>query len=374
LSAPEVYLASHSMGRPLDAVERDLAEGVGLWQQSLSRAWEPWLAEESRYRGQLAGLLGAARVDGVVPRVSAGSALRTVLNMLPDGARVLSTEGEFDSIAMLLALYARAGRIGLVLVSAGPPGALAEAVRGAAEVGRGFALVVVSQVFFATGQVLAGLDELAGVCREHGARLLVDSYHALGVVPVDVEAMGCDYMIGGCYKYLRGGPGAAFLYLAPAVIEAGLQPVDTSWFALEAGAAARSPELRAGGDALLEGTPAVLSWYQARSGLAFTRAVGVERLRAYGLFQLQVLRGWLEERGVASGGGDEGHGAFLTVAAESVAAAGRVVERLGGEGIVVNARGCLVRLGPDCLTARSELEAAAQALGRCRVLLGPRVR
>jgi kynureninase len=392
LAQPGVYLASQSLGRPLDAVERDLAEGVSLWQRSLSGAWDQWLAEEALYRAQLAALLGAERVDSVVPRGSAGQGLRTVLNLLPDGARVLATTGEFASISMLLAQYARVGRIELDLL---PPdrasqadgadgqagaeeadrydaGTIAEAVRKAAAAGRPVALVVVSQVFFATGQLLGGAAELAAVCHQHGAQLLLDSYHSLGAVPVDVRALHCDYMIGGCYKYLRGGPGAAFLYLAPEVLNRGIQPLDTSWYALEPSASPLEPgwpQLLPGGNALLEGTPSVLTWYQARSGLAFTQAMGIERLRAYGFSQLAALRTLLAERRISSAGGDAEHGAFLTVRATSAEAARTVVDRLGEQEIVVNARGLLVRLCPDCLTTRAELEFVARALGQCREVL-----
>ena len=48
------------------------------------------------------------------------------------------------------------------------------------EVERGADLVVVSQVMFMTGQIVGGLHRLADACHAHGARLLLDSYHAVG--------------------------------------------------------------------------------------------------------------------------------------------------------------------------------------------------
>ena len=65
------------------------------------------------------------------------------------------------------------------------------------------------------GQAVHNLEQLADACHSVGAKLLVDSYHAIGVFPVDVAAMRADFVIGGSYKYLRGGPGACFLYLSP---------------------------------------------------------------------------------------------------------------------------------------------------------------
>ena len=368
LSAGGIFLANHTLGRPLDQMQADVAEGARLWAEGLRDAWGPWLSEEQAYRTALAALLGLERVDCVLPKVSAGHALRAVLNTLPHGATVVTTGGEFASVTVVLAQYAALGRLRVVVAARGGQQGWTEACLAALRREARVSLVVVSQVFFADGQVFGGMATLARACHEHGAAMLVDCYHALGVVPVAMAELGCDYLIGGCYKYLRGGPGAAFLALAPRVLARGVRPLDTGWFAQEAGANAhdawgeRGPVLRAGGDAWLEGTPPVLTYYQARSGLAFTRAMGVERLRAYSLRQLQYLRGLLAERGIASAGGDTEHGAFLTIAAAN---ATEVVRRLGEQRIVVDERDGCVRVCPDCLTTREELAAAAHAVGEC---------
>jgi kynureninase len=57
-----VYLANHSLGRPLDATADDVAEAVGLWQSRLGNAWDAWLAEIAAYRARLAALMHAPRV------------------------------------------------------------------------------------------------------------------------------------------------------------------------------------------------------------------------------------------------------------------------------------------------------------------------
>ena len=162
----------------------------------------------------------------------------------------------------------------------------------------------------------------------------MDSYHAVGVIPVDVVQLGADFVIGGSYKYLRGGPGACFLYIAPEVLEGGLRPLDMGWFANSDPFGYDRPELpvlQPGGGAFLESTPPVLTWYQARSGLEFTLAMGVKRLRAYSLKQLDALRGYLADAGVDTvKGGDEDHGAFLAI---RLAKAMEFPARLEREGI-----------------------------------------
>ena len=366
LSSNSVYLANHSLGRPLDAMADDLAEATFVWYSKLGDAWDAWLEEQEAFRTRIATLTGAARTDCIVPKTSAGQGLRAVLNALPGKPRVISTRGEFDSIDVILKQYAALDRIELRWVEPEANGdftiePLIDVVKGR----EGAGLVVVSQVMFMTGHIVKNLDTLAKVCHQYGTRLLVDSYHAVGVIPVDVVQLGADFVIGGSYKYLRGGPGACFLYIAPEVLEAGLRPLDSGWFANSNPFGYDRPEvpvLHKGGNAFLESTPPVLTWYQARSGQEFTLAMGVERLRAYGLKQLDALRGYITDAGVNTvKGGDEDHGAFLAIRLAKTMEFATALQR---EGIICDARGQWLRLCPDCLTRDEELRCAAAALGK----------
>lgn len=355
-----IYLANHSLGRPLDATADDLAEAITLWQSRLGDAWDAWSAEIGAYRARLATLLGAPRADCVVPKTSAGQGLRAILNSYDRRPRVVATRGEFDSIDVILRQYALRGRIDLRLVDA-----RADATFGAAELLaaiRDVDLVVVSQVVFNTGQVLPGLPELVAAAHAKRARVLLDVYHSLGVMPVDIGALDADFAIGGSYKYLRGGPGAGFMYLHPRHLDGSFQTLDIGWFAKKNKfdyLRPDPPEFAPGGDALLESTPPVLSAYQARAGQLFTLAIGVERLRAYSLAQQRRLLELLAERGIAADGGRAERGAFVVVRhARAIAWARALVAR----GVEIDARGELMRLCPDVLTTDAELERGAEAL------------
>ncbi len=224
LSSTSIYLANHSLGRPLDAMADDIAEATAVWYGKLGDAWDAWLEEREAFRTRIATLIGATHSDCVVPKTSAGQGLRAVLNALPGKPRVISTRGEFDSIDVILKQYAALDRIELQWVEPEADGDFTiEPLIDAVKARDGAGLVVVSQVMFMTGQIVRNLDALAKACRQHATRLLVDSYHAVGVIPVEVVQLGADFVIGGSYKYLRGGPGACFLYIAPEVLEAGLR-------------------------------------------------------------------------------------------------------------------------------------------------------
>jgi hypothetical protein len=144
----------------------------------------------------------------------------------------VATRGEFDSLDVILREYARRGRIALDVVEPRADGRF-EAEDLLAAIGPGVGLVVVSQVMFQTGQVLARLPAIVARAHEVGARVLLDVYHSLGVFPVDVAALDVDFAVGGSYKYLRGGTGACFLYLLPRHLDGALQTLDIGWFAKE---------------------------------------------------------------------------------------------------------------------------------------------
>jgi kynureninase len=279
--------------------------------------------------------------------------------------RVVATRGEFDSLDVILREYARRGRISLTLVEPRGDGRFATDDIAAA-IGRAVDLVVVSPVIFNTGQRLADVEAIVAATHRAGGRAMLDVYHALGVHPVDVTALDADFAVGGSYKYLRGGPGACFLYLHPRHLTGGVRTLDTGWFAKRSPfdyARPDPPEFAEGGDAFLESTPPVLPFYQARAGQVLALAIGVARLRAYSLQQQVRLVSLLAERGVAALGGTPDRGAFVTI----VDAQARAwADALQARGVVADARAQYLRLCPDLLTVDAELVAAADAVAGAR--------
>jgi kynureninase len=362
LAAPGIYLANHSLGRPLNQTEDDLHEGFHLWQTRLGEAWEPWLEEEHAHRSRLAQLIGASRPDCIVPKTSAGQGLRTVLNALPGVPRVLSTTAEFDSIDVILKQYAAVGKITLEVVTCHAADGSIDLSQLIEKLSDGVDLVVISQVIFTTGQIVPDLDLLADRCHQSGARLLVDAYHAVGVFPIDVAAMHADFMIGGSYKYLRGGPGAAFLYISPDALASSLKPIDIGWFAKDQPFLYERPDpprFAPGGDAFLESTPPVLTYYQARAGQQLTLQLGVARIRTYNLDRLSRLKRYLADSGIAATGADNEHGGFLTIEDPAAVSLSGSLEH---SGITTDARGNWLRLSPDYLTLDSALHEVAATL------------
>src|SRR5256886_12977727 len=144
---------------------------------------------------------------------------------------------------------------------------------------------------FRTGEVVKHLPRLIHDAHAAGALVMLDVYHHAGVMPLDLKALGADFAIGGSYKYLRGGPGACWLYVRPGLVDS-MRTIDTGWYAKKYPflyARPEPPEFGTGGDAWLESTPPVFPCVQALAGLELTLELGVWGLREDSLAQKTLL-------------------------------------------------------------------------------------
>jgi selenocysteine lyase/cysteine desulfurase len=85
-------------------------------------------------------------------------------------------------------------------------------------------LVAVTQIPTNSGLV-QDVAAIGTMCRARDIVYLVDGCQSVGQMPVDVEAMGCDFFSATSRKYLRGPRGAGFLYVSDRVLDRGFEPL-----------------------------------------------------------------------------------------------------------------------------------------------------
>ena len=162
---------------------------------------------DAALRRRLAGLLGCS-ADEVALTGSTADGVNTVVSGLYLRRRdeiLCSDEEELAVRAPLAAVARRAG----VDVRTVPWGLLAS------EVGPRTRLVVCSHVSHVSGRVA----DAAALART-GAAVLLDGSQALGAVPVDVAALGCDFYAASGQKWLCGPEGTGYLYVRRERLEA----------------------------------------------------------------------------------------------------------------------------------------------------------
>ena len=275
------YLISNSLGAMPAEAEDDLKAYATAWKTRGVRAWAETWWDMAREVGDLVGSLFGAGPDSVSMHQNVTVAEAVVISAFDwRGPRngVVYSSMNFPSVRYLYTelAVARGGRVKEVPSPDGvgvPTQAMVDAIDETT------LLVPMSHVLFQSAYV----QDAKAICAKAakvGAHVVLDAYQSVGTVPVDVRDLGCSFLIGGTLKWLCGGPGAAFLWVRPDLIDT-LSPRFTGWMAHRAPFAFEAPPLRrtTGSYRWMNGTPNVPALYACRAGPRIVREAGVAAIR-----------------------------------------------------------------------------------------------
>ncbi|MDY0912776.1 kynureninase [Rathayibacter festucae] len=224
------YVDGNSLGRPLKVLtERYAAFVEQEWGNRLIRGWDGSWFQLPLTLGDRLGrsVLGAAPGQVVVgdsTTVSLYKLIRTALTARPGRSEIVIDRGNFPTDRFVVeGIAAETGASIRWIETESGSGVTPDDVR--AVVGSDTAVVVLSQVAYRSGYA-ADVPAITGIVHEHGALVLWDVCHSVGVLPIELDAWGVDLATGCTYKYLNGGPGApAFLYVRRELIAGARQPI-----------------------------------------------------------------------------------------------------------------------------------------------------
>jgi kynureninase len=291
---------------------------------------------------------------------TAQAAVLSAIDYSPPRDTIVTTALDFPSVRYVHQRLAQ--RLGArIVVVESDDGIAVDAERVIAAIDDRTRLVSISHVLFRSAYVM-DVDAICRAAHDAGALVSIDAFHSVGVMPVDVRRSGADFVTGGVLKWLCGGPGGCFLYVAPSVRDA-LEPALTGWQA-HARPFAFEPEMEytTGAFRWLNGTPVVPALYAAIEGPRIVRRAGIDAIRAKSMRQTARLIQLADDRGFRVHAPREADRRGGTVAIR-VPHAYEVAQTLLARDILVDYRPeAGIRVAPHFYTTDDELESAVAAI------------
>src|ERR671922_346050 len=292
------YLVSNSLGAMPRGVPDRLAEYVDEWAELGVRAWaRGWWEMPVTVGDEIAPLIGAepGEVAMIANVTTAQAAVLSAIDYTSPRDTIVMTALDFPSVRYVYQGLAR--RLGArIVVVESDDGISIDTERLIAAIDERTRLVAISHVLFRSAFVM-DIDRICRAAHDAGALVSLDAFHSVGVLPVDVRRSGVDFLTGGVLKWLCGGPGGCFLYVAPAIRNR-YAPSLTGWqahartFAFQA-----EMEYAAGAFRWLNGTPVIPALYAATEGPKIVRRAGIDAIREKSIRQTSKLIALADERG-----------------------------------------------------------------------------
>lgn len=356
------YLASCSQGAFSDAMAAALSE----FQFSIrahGAPWDQWMTKVEQARVDFARLIGA-HVDeiAVVATASEGAYQVASTQSWSRRPRLVTTDMEFPSVAHVwLAQRPR----GADVVHVPDRDGLVDLEDYENMVDERTGLVSVPLVSYRNGLRLPAREVIA-LAHRHGAKAVVDAYQGMGVEPVNVRELDCDYLISGSLKYMLGIPGLAFLYVKAGTLD-DISPSLTGWFGrqdpfnfdprhLDHPVHARRFE---------SGTPSIPSAYGAVAGMSLLGQLDMHRVREH----ISSLTGSLQDQLLAAGEvthspkDDERRGPQVALHSQDPSALDAHLKR---HSVIGSLRGSVVRLSFHYYNDESDVTRTVEAVAAYR--------
>jgi kynureninase len=275
-----VYMISNSLGAMPRKTTEYLAEYANTWATRGVRGWEDRWWEMPLEVGNRIGRIIGAPPGTVSMHENVTSAHMTALSCIratADRNRIVCSAMDFPSMIYLYRAQERYGFDVHVVPASSDLSVSTERMIDAID--RRTAAVAVSHVLFRTSYIMDAAA-ISARARDVGATMILDTYQSAGIIPLNVTALGVDVCVGGCLKWLCGGPGNAFMYTRPDRL-AEARPAFTGWLSRRQPFAFETDDEGRRDDAMrmMNGTPSIPAYYAALAGLEIVEAVSVDRIR-----------------------------------------------------------------------------------------------
>lgn len=275
------YLINNSLGAVPAKARDSVLRYIDEWESRGVRAWgDGWWALQEEVGDRISAVLGVP-TGTVSMHQNVAVALEMILSCFTfDGGRdkIVYSALNFPSDQYIYEARQRRGARP-VRVPGTADGLVADVQRMVEAIDDDTRIVAIDHVMFRSSAIV-DIRPIVEKARAVGAFVVLDVFHAVGTMPLQLHELGVHAVVGGALKWLCGGPGNCFLYVHPDEI-ARLEPTFTGWAAHKQ-PFAFSPEgqdFRDDGARFATGTPNVPALYAGQEGIAAVSAAGLPAIR-----------------------------------------------------------------------------------------------
>jgi len=321
-----------------------------------ARHYPHWLQTEARLRKQLAWLINAPADEDIALLKNTSEGLSVIaagLDWQP-GDQVVISNQEFPSNRIPWQALAARG-VEVVEADVGgddPEQALIEALTPRTR------LLAISSVQYGTG-LRMDLTRLGEACQAQKILFCVDAIQSLGVIPMDVQAIGADFVVADGHKWMLGPEGLALFYCRAALRDQ-LTLHQYGWHMIDNAGDYSQHSWRVARDARRFecGSPNMLCTHALSASLSLLEEVGLPRIEATVATRVARLADGLQalKLPLLSPEVPDRRAGILTFAPRRDST--EVYRRLMSAGLVCAPRGGGIRLSPHFYTPDDVLDRA----------------
>ncbi|WP_428633856.1 aminotransferase class V-fold PLP-dependent enzyme [Sedimenticola sp.] len=353
LMESNIYFASCSLGARSTALDQSMAALLDD-MSSGAMAWSRFEEQVHIAKSLFAEIIGAG-VDRIALLPNASIGAYQVGSTLNWGCqnRIVFSNDEFPSIAHVW--HAQRGR-GAKSIAVNSGGGWKETADNYSQyIDEKTKLVSIPYTGYLDGNLFP-VRQVTSLARQVGAKVFIDAYQAVGIEPISVQALDCDYLVAGTMKYLLGLPGLAFLYVKEGIVN-DIDPQLTGWFGRKQ-PFAFDPHLvdfPVGASRFETGTPAIPAVYAANAGMQLITNLDMKCVKQHieGLVEYVVCKLKEQEEVIFRLPDNGRHGGVISIVDTAPAL---MADYMWKHKIIVSPRGGVVRLSFHYFNDFSEID------------------
>ena len=362
-----ILLSGHSHQAWPDVAKQGLLKCFDDAAKHIDDKWQAAFEKADRVRDFYRGLLGERDAQIALGASTHELLLRFLSDLncfkrpMHRPIKIVTTDGEFHSLRRQLNRL-KVLNIDIEVVPVQPSSTLSERIID--KLDDKTDAVMVSAVFFATSEIFKEVGLVAKAAASAGIPCLVDAYHALNVVPFNLNLWQLEsaFVVAGGYKYCQAGEGNCMLRI-PQDYQG--SPIITGWYA-EFDVLEQAPGkvgFGPGQSAFAGSTYDPVSHYRGAEVFDFFDAQSLTDTRLREISQQQIAQLW---QGIAAMGLSNDclalpshaiadNAGFLSL---TTVKASDWVAQLAQRGILCDSRGNQLRFGPAPYVTKAQLEQA----------------